>query len=166
MLACVAVSISLLHKCYNNKRIHSVLCHSAYLKGQQRSCTLTRIHTVTHAHCLLIQHTHNHTHQFTYNSAIACCAHLRLWRRGVSLLDEMRRRRVTPDQYSYNSAIAACVKARQTQQMAAVLARMREAGYSPDLVTYSNLIQVLTCLTFVCNTQGFSDIAIRCCVIV
>jgi pentatricopeptide repeat protein len=63
----------------------------------------------------------------------------------VSLLDDMRRRRVTPDQYSYNSAIAACVKARQTQQMAAVLARMREAGYSPDLVTYSNLIQVLVC---------------------
>jgi pentatricopeptide repeat protein len=80
--------------------------------------------------------------QVTYNSAIAACANLRLWRRGVALLDDMRRRRVQPDQYSYNSAIAACVKAKQTQQMAAVLARMREAGFSPDLVTYSNLIQV------------------------
>ena len=44
----------------------------------------------------------------TYNAAISACGRGGEWQRGLSLVAEMRRKKLLPDHFTFGAAISAC----------------------------------------------------------
>jgi pentatricopeptide repeat protein len=81
---------------------------------------------------------------YCYTAVIDACAKAKLWRKALSLLEEMQQQGIEPSEVTYSVTISACGNGGQWRRALDLLDLMKSKGMSVNVITYNAVLTALS----------------------